>query len=167
VLPVTWHKCARHLKQMYRLSVKYWQYIVAICQKVKSILLSAFCHVADACRIVCKKACSCLIQSATTSGSRTHPSFSFSTRKTCLSRKSEPLLWRYAFPSTKVIIRSVASATFLDNWTARLVFGIQTYVVTVYGNKSEWSIINLICSRIALKNFVVIQILCDASVCVV
>jgi len=43
-------------------------------------------------RIVCKKVCSYLIQSATTNGSRTRPSSFFWTRKTCLLRKFKPHL---------------------------------------------------------------------------
>jgi len=57
----------------------------------------------DVFRIVCKKACSCLIQSATTSGSQTHPSFSSSTRRTCFFRKSKPLRSQFASLSTQVL----------------------------------------------------------------
>jgi len=63
-------------------------------------------HVAHVFRIVCKRACSCLIPSATTSGSQTRPSFSSSTRKTCLSRKFKHLRWQYVSRSTEVFIRN-------------------------------------------------------------
>jgi len=64
-------------------------------------------------RIVCKKACSCLIRSATTSGSQTRPSSSSWTRKTCLSRKFEHLRSQYVSPTTKVFVCALVKTPFM------------------------------------------------------
>ena len=73
------------------------------------------------CRIGCRKVWSCSTQSVTTSGSRTLPSFCFSTRKISLKRKSENLRLPSASKNTRVYRVSLVSLRLIRRLLCRLV----------------------------------------------
>lgn len=118
-------------------------------------------------RIECKRVWNCSTRFATTSGSRTRPSFSSSTKRISLKRKSRNLLWPSASQSTQVTRdrRSPVShrIEYSNCWTGAQEYGeAAAYIQAQFENKNKSTTKEIYCHMTCATDTTNIQFVFDA-----